>query len=602
MVLDDMFRSRSASETPILPVTERMASPADRFASFLIDFMILLPPPVLLSLAPLKHDALIAVVESDEMALFLIVVAMIAVTLAWVVGYQTICVWRWQGTLGQKFFKLRVHSIWQDALSLEASAIRACGLVFGVLAFGLPLLGVISNRRRRAFHDRISDSIVVALVDKSVAAAPMGWEKSLARGIVAGCFVVMMGVFLVALKTMPHRLAHLQAMEENACDDVSNAIELDQDSQSRMEMTMSLYGAGLIDHDCVKQEAYQTIYNRKYQMDLGFLALAFVFDSDSKVSNEYLNEVCRINPKGDGCLISQAIQEGASSSQAETIFARLGKSKNIYSQVWSIRHQMSGQRYANVLSAIERGAHSRSLAAFYVKARTQALSRTGQFAAAKMVATLGIENLDETSASEIAGFMCFEALENSCVQASEFICSWLNERDASRTKASTQMTLARFRKQDCEDPTAALSLLEDSASRDLRDLKDVLVQLHRHHRTQAFERLARLLENSVSPSFHREVARQWIKWAQVSSDVEALKEFIVDMPKGQEKHDMAQTLMMAFHRFNDPFGSLEMARAVEQSGGLNANQKDIALWAQARAGVRPSVRARAPASASAKEQ
>lgn len=84
-----------------------------------------------------------------------------AAFVVWGAGYF-IAFWGTDGrTLGNRVMYLRVVPATGGRLGHWRAARRFVGLVLAVLPLGLGLLGILLNERRRGFHDRVANTLVV---------------------------------------------------------------------------------------------------------------------------------------------------------------------------------------------------------------------------------------------------------------------------------------------------------------------------------------------------------------------------------------------------------------------------------------------------------
>lgn len=480
--------------------------------------------------------------RSDQAAFLLLCVLMVVFTIAWFFAYQIFCLRRWQSTLGQRVLGLKVTSIWGAELTTEAIVLRSWGLLLTVIGLGVPALGVLSNSRRRAFHDRLSDTMVVSLQAAHSALEPTKSERVFVRGVYAGLMGLVLLAGTVVCLELPNLVRHLDVLEDSLCSDVTAAHE--EDHQSRIALAHELFAASLIDADCLKQEAYNTIYNVKFQKDLGYLALAMVYESEPEVAERYAQMVCATNATTEPCVLIEMLRSDDTHGHVSERLSTLSKSSFPYARVWAIRSYMRLQQYEAALRVLNSTSDDKNLTPFSLRIRTQAYLTLKQVDKAELTAQIGLEVLPADQAADLASFMCFEQLETTCQPAKSNLCDWLFAHSREVTSSTTGI-LARFRVRECQGDHDALDELALSPRRDLERLRSALLMMKNRDKN-AFLKLETLLYDSESAPLRREIARQWIRSARRGEDVESLAEYVNTLPQSHERSVLTQAMRTAF--------------------------------------------------------
>jgi hypothetical protein len=321
--------------------------------------------------------------------------------------------------------------------------------------------------------------------------------------------------------------------------------------QSRIALAHELFAANLIDAECLKQEAYNTIYNTHYEKNLGYLALAMVYESEPEIAQKYAAMVCEHDTDSEACQIVHLLRSEELREPAELVLLNLSKSQKPFARVWAIRSSMRAQKYDEALQILSGTHDEKNLAAFFMKIRTQAYFALQQVDKAELTAQIGLEVLPMDQAADLASFMCFEQLETTCRPAHNPLCDWLfSHANEDASTSSTTEILARFRVRECTGDRNAMDELALPTRRDLARLHNALELMHRHDKN-AFVKLETLLYDSESAPLRREIARQWIRSSEHGEDIESLADYAKTLPQSHEKSVLVHNLQTAFHRFRE---------------------------------------------------
>lgn len=138
-----------------------IASVADRALSVLFDYSIILPL-ILLVLSPLTSKA-ITQYQFGVSFLPILAVSFTGVSL-WVL-VQTLSLYYWSATIGQKILKIKVISYPDEyrRLSFNQALYRSVAWALGVITLGVPFFEVLTHPKRRTVVDRVSDTLVTTL-------------------------------------------------------------------------------------------------------------------------------------------------------------------------------------------------------------------------------------------------------------------------------------------------------------------------------------------------------------------------------------------------------------------------------------------------------
>ena len=169
MVFPDLSVPQTTSFSKNSASKPALASVADRFLAFVLDFLVF-SPFIGLLLAGFARQAKIQFLVKgsyDEALGSMILMGAVVVSLS--IALQTIFLFYLNATPGQLFAKLRVVSYpgnssdRADRLSLNQCLVRSILWWASGMALFLPFLEILSHPLRRTFYERASDTLTVTL-------------------------------------------------------------------------------------------------------------------------------------------------------------------------------------------------------------------------------------------------------------------------------------------------------------------------------------------------------------------------------------------------------------------------------------------------------
>ncbi|WP_413288288.1 RDD family protein [Bdellovibrio sp. HCB337] len=318
MVVRDLsFPDKDTSSTAPRFATPslQLASVTDRFIAFILDFLIL-SPIVSFSVAGVLRNlktVLILNSDSDQAVVIwvLFVIGMVVVSCV----LQALFFYFWQATPGQKFMQLQVisypqhHQDDQKQLTFAQSLLRPMGWWLGTGMLGVPFMEILGHPLRRAFHERVSDTLVISLKQEPVD-APLAVESRYIRStmwIFFG-FMFLMGVTFMGktYKTaVVEGLASGQKISKSYCPDIPTEKYKDE---KRLDVALALFFAEQSDESCVYTEAQNAVWNLEgEEKALGLLAMS-VISEDKKEVDEYQSKICTESEKSEACAILKFMQ------------------------------------------------------------------------------------------------------------------------------------------------------------------------------------------------------------------------------------------------------------------------------------------------------
>lgn len=559
-----------------------MARPLDRLAAAIVDIFVLIVPVYILLSAPLKRvltASFILGAESDFVSMLLM---MISLAMSLIIAYQSLAHYFFGATLGKVLFDLRVRPVFAGGkLGFGASFGRSFFWVCECLCFGLPMLSVFSNSKRRPLHDRISDTCVISIAHSGVK-APLHWERGLVRGFLGAC--ILFGLMLATLQVrrilekmkVEHGLAALIAREESDCEVVSRNFpeDVEDEGHSRLELAMSLYAAGLAERSCLEAELEREMARQLPAAGITYLAQAFVNADDAEVSNSYLDQVCEDSPGTVECAMSKVVNKW-SEEDWESVESLLGSADqgSGYLEVWAVRHYMKQANYQEALNYLNALTSHRELVDFSLVQRVRALYDLFREPEAEAALAQALPVLSKEDGEEISAWMCAQQLQNGCGALEKVACHGipaakeLGEIDFEHSSTA----LSRLMALECHSEHAMDYLTFSEAVHD-GDWKNFFRANLKHQRADnhaAFKLYAEVINSNSTPEVLRvEAVRRLAQFAsrqQLASVVEMWRGF-----ESKESWIKAGNLLLTrFSEKKDRDWMMRMARHLMTSEALS---------------------------------
>lgn len=281
----------------------RLAPVSDRLLSFLIDFMIFSPVLSLLGAGLLREVRTYLLLQSESPEAAWTWILFVAWTAVCTVVLQAACFKLWSATPGQKFMQLRVRTYPErrGELSWAQSFLRAIFWGVGFALGSVPFLSVFIHSRRRALHDRVSDTIVVTLKEEGDP-GPIDVEARFFASVVRAVVLVAATAVLasgVRLKSMVANgdFSHVARWEDgHLCERVPAALT----GTKRLDTALALYFASQVDAECLDKEADEALWN-KSGGERTFGALIRYFLEDDTVKKKKYRELACADAAGEAC-------------------------------------------------------------------------------------------------------------------------------------------------------------------------------------------------------------------------------------------------------------------------------------------------------------
>jgi uncharacterized RDD family membrane protein YckC len=494
MVIPDQIAD-SSSHVNSNELDARLASPLHRFTAFVIDYYIIVWPFILLAVSPFVRSMKLSMMVGDEYE------TQIAHILTWVLGwvlillYQGVCLSIWGATPGMKVLKLKVVNLWdqQSHPSFVGAVSRAFFWTTGFLFCGVPFLGVFSDPRRRAFHDRALNTVVVTTKTRNAVSAPNMSEIGIARSltwvfvaaILFGAFSTL--VYEAKKSDIKEKVALSQlGLEDSACAGLDEAYENwpqeNGEMASKLSVAMALYAAEQIERECLEKEARNPFLEEK-DVPLSYLAKSFIHADNQELSDLYLEQVCNeSDKKNEDCILAEVI-EAMSTEDYVTIdqkFSELNANGRIYSKVWALRQYLREERYEEASDFLEGLPDDLTLGHFAVPSRVKVLWGLKKPEAARMAARTAFDTLGGDDKTALSSWMCFEEMSLSCEQSVQKSCQIFERATAQDDRMGRELlpALTLFKLAECSENKESRyqELLQSRLHPDVKSLVELRAQ------------------------------------------------------------------------------------------------------------------------------
>ncbi len=614
MVLRDIFnedrkppkpRSKTDGEGAVSSNADHhlLASPWDRVASVVADGVMLIPL-LTLAVSRLQRESLLLRLEQKDTSLLVVQAASLILIL--ILAYQTAMTALWGATLGQNFLKLKVKSVWRNEKpGWMPSFMRSLIWLAQGLAFFVPLLSVFSNSKRRAFHDRISDTIVVVERENKSVGSPNATEASLVQGIQAAILAFTGVMILIALKgALSNQLTNeltpelrsqlsLQQLEDRnlLCAAVGEAQkEWSQQPTARMNVALSLFAAGEIDETCLSTEADHALW-RGTDPQMGYFAKAMLTVNEAETYDAYKGHLCsdENTVQGENTRKQKAGQTDNNSSSYHEGLCKLlevvqeGKKTDIplvpgfdFSRIWKIKIALEQQNVNELLSLTEAVPPNPQLAYFFNSARLKSLWLANQREAALANFSTVIGGYDSIKKVEISSWLCVAQSENTCpqksIQADSASPCQMVVREVENHKEmleSAEATLAYIRSSLCQKTESTLwreRVTLPEARHYLEGLKAYEREGLRAARVH-FEKI--FSEVETDNLFLLEAEKRWIEIGRTTQELEPLIERLTKQGHSESTLRLATQLVKKL----SILGAVEQAVAVGETMIENDEQE-----------------------------
>lgn len=304
MVLKDPFSTEAPHENP-KGQTLSLAPPSDRVLASFFDFLFHIPFFSLASFIILYRLNLLKLTIAATSELMAVVAQLVWVAFIGSIVLNSIYLKFWKKTPGMKIMKLELHSLNRASLTWEQCLMRSGVWAIEILMMGIPLLVILSHQRRRAFHDRISETEVISLKNDG-ALSPLPAEKALVS--VVAMAILMLGLgWMTAFFSLTQKGIQSGSMalsewrnQGQLCsqvDEISTYSNIDLTNlPQRLDFSIGLFLLEQIDNQCLNKEIEFAFY-KKIPGSLVWVGRALLSPLYTDERAGYLAKACMSDPR-----------------------------------------------------------------------------------------------------------------------------------------------------------------------------------------------------------------------------------------------------------------------------------------------------------------
>lgn len=568
----------------VLALEDRLASPLDRLAAMVADF-VLISPVAAFIMSPFRRLATEAMLQGHDDAWMIATATAVGLSILFFILYQTFFLVKWRATPGKRLLGLTVETLWAPEgtpIRAHAAFMRACALCVEALLLGLPWIGIIGNDRRRPLHDRVADTIVLSRKPTTVGAPGLS-EKSLASGLVAAFFASLL--IAVTFKVGQFRFLGLPLAASNGggesagpsslCEDVDRAESnwtppIGEKKPSRIAIAIALFQAEAIDEACLKTEADATLWSGSEGRDLGYLARGLAETSDEKVAQDYFAKACDTKKQTDACRAVALLNDGAlpedpleakaakvvRDSELLALTSSIQPQTQPFLKILAIRELISHKNERRALALIEAMAPaSRDLSFFMASERTKALWAIGEKQEARATLKAALPAFDGDQRVAMSRWFCYaETSENGCSPTARSACDLLAasvEKD-NVLLGDPAVTTAYLRGETCAERLTEERLADlksDAPDTNSQAYIEALTLLAHGNETKGVELLKTISSKDESP-YAIEADLKLVTLAKSTKDLTPIRETWSDTDSSVEGWvTLGRALMERYNEF-----------------------------------------------------
>ncbi|MCB0357715.1 MAG: RDD family protein, partial [Bdellovibrionales bacterium] len=414
-----------------------LADPMDRAAAFIIDIFIILLPLLMLSTAPFKRNIFSAVLLDNNLSFVISIFLGALSTIVVITIYNFISIWLFGATFGKRFVGIRVIDVWsKNKPRFSVSFLRAITWWVGLLSFGFSFASIFTNTRRRALHDRISETMVVSDKYKAIQ-KPSVYESSIVKGIFAGFIAFISVIIVVIILDLQRDLSksnEVTAMLEEKgglCGSVGKAyrewpVEI-KSTTPRLEVAMALFSAGIISESCLEGEA-SFVFRQDIESPMAYLAKAFVYSDRSKLSDSYLQRVCELAKDSKECFMSEIVAQWDKEDWGDVNnkFLSINADWPIYIQIWAVRNAINQGDFLFAKKILDSLPNVDSLKNFKINFKTKSFVADFDRAHLNNLTDLALSSLDENEKLNLSTWLCYQQISLNCETLNTKSCDYFN--------------------------------------------------------------------------------------------------------------------------------------------------------------------------------
>lgn len=281
-----------------------VASVHDRLLSFILDFLIFTPFLGLIHFVVIKKMTLSFYTGNFSNEVFLYGLFFVISNFMVIAGLHALWVYFFSATPGQMFLKVKVKSF-DGKITWTQSLQRGFGFCFSLLSLGFGFVGILSHRRRQAWYERMSDTIVITTKDE-----PYNTPHWMELKFFEQFSFIGFSMFLIFTSVVMGKIYHaadeghfkqselLQA--SYLCESVGDD---SLQGASRLDKALALFKMGSISESCALSEADFALWTKSSEMNAwGYLLKSQVYSYDFSKSDRYADLTCQ-NPESKACQV-----------------------------------------------------------------------------------------------------------------------------------------------------------------------------------------------------------------------------------------------------------------------------------------------------------
>lgn len=520
-----------------------LASPVDRLAAVVTDLILVILPISAVLGAPFKQGIMKALVLQDETDFYFFLFLLFVTSAIVAIAYQTAMVSIWGATLGKMFWGLRVEWIWKPRNpSFLMALLRSVFWIVDSVFLFIPHLSVFANEKRRPFHDRISDTVVVTTKDGG-AKTPGMIEASFVHGVGAALavfgalFMVFGSIDLYMRSKGEDTLFGVLKTEKVLCDAVGVAMEdwptLSSSSSGgsleRLSVAMALFASGEISGPCLRSEVEDSLVRQGIESPMAYLAQSFVYSDSAELSDRYLDYVCKLDKESDSCKMSRIVEMWMDEDwkKIDDLFNELNHTREPYILTWAVRHFMRRENFQMALFFLDKMAPSLALGSFVGIQRTKAYWNLSRKEEARAAADIAMNTMGPANRIDLASWLCNEEVDETCSGVSQSSCLIMSKilDKSDEYLADRDIALTYIKNFECADSQRKSfdELKRKVSFPEAHQLIGALALIHGSAAQEGRRELWRLAQDKKASENYREEARHYLaSSAQSSFDLEAL--------------------------------------------------------------------------------
>ncbi|MBK7843254.1 MAG: RDD family protein [Bdellovibrionales bacterium] len=519
-----------------------LASPVDRLAAVVTDLVLVILPISAVLGAPFKQGIMKALVLQDETDFYFFLFLLFVTSACVVIAYQTAMVSLWGATLGKMFWGLRVEWLWKRRNpSFSMALLRSVFWIVDSVFLFVPHLSVFANEKRRPFHDRISDTVVVTTRGGGVRTPGM-IEASFVHGV--GAALAVFGTLFMGFSSIDlymrskgeDSLFGVLKSERVLCDAVGVAMEdwpssssSSGESLERLSVAMALFASGEISAPCLRSEVEDSLVRQGIESPMAYLAQSFVYSDSAELSDRYLDQVCKLDMRSDSCKMSRIVEMWMDEdwTKIDDLFNELNHTKEPYILTWAVRHFMRRENFQMALSFLDKMGPSIALGSFVGIQRTKAYWNLSRKEEARAAADIAINTMGPANRIDLASWLCKEEIDENCAGVSRSSCLIMNKilEKSDEYLADRDIALTYIKNFECDDTKGKSydELKREVSFPEGRQLIGALTLIHGSAAQEGRRELWKLAQDKKASENYREEARHYLaSSAQSSFDLEAL--------------------------------------------------------------------------------